>query len=203
MHTLYLIAIVAEAMSGALMGMRRGMDRFGLALVGAVTALGGGTVRDVLLGHYPLGWIARPEYLVITLAAATVASWAARHVARMKALFVTVDAIGLAAFTIIGCDIGASTGTAPIIVVLAGVITGVCGGMLRDLLCNEMPLILREELYASVAFFTGALYVGMQYLGIDAGFATGGALATGFTMRMLAVRLGWKMRTFGAADVGH
>ncbi|WP_010094611.1 trimeric intracellular cation channel family protein [Burkholderia ubonensis] len=201
MHTLYLIAIVAEAMSGALMGMRRGMDRFGLALVGAVTALGGGTVRDVLLGHYPLGWIARPEYLVITLAAATFASWAARRLARMRTLFVTVDAVGLAAFTIIGCDIGATTGSAPVIVVLAGAITGVCGGMLRDLLCNEMPLILREELYASVAFCTGALYVGMQYLGIDADVATVVALAAGFAMRMLAVRLGWKMRTFGVADV--
>ncbi|KVM18417.1 hypothetical protein WL05_18780 [Burkholderia ubonensis] len=201
MHTLYLIAIVAEAMSGALMGMRRGMDRFGLALVGAVTALGGGTVRDVLLGHYPLGWIAHPEYLVITLAAATFASWAARRLARMRTLFVTVDAVGLAAFTIIGCDIGATTGSAPVIVVLAGAITGVCGGMLRDLLCNEMPLILREELYASVAFCTGALYVGMQYLGIGADVATMAALAAGFAMRMLAVRLGWKMRTFGVADV--
>ncbi|KVO85727.1 trimeric intracellular cation channel family protein [Burkholderia ubonensis] len=201
MHTLYLIAIVAEAMSGALMGMRRGMDRFGLALVGAVTALGGGTVRDVLLGHYPLGWIAHPEYLVITLAAATFASWAARRLARMRTLFVTVDAVGLAAFTIIGCDIGATTGSAPVIVVLAGAITGVCGGMLRDLLCNEMPLILREELYASVAFCTGALYVGMQYLGIGADVATMAALAAGFAMRMPAVRLGWKMRTFGVADV--
>ncbi|AOJ78867.1 trimeric intracellular cation channel family protein [Burkholderia ubonensis] len=201
MHTLYLIAIVAEAMSGALMGMRRGMDRFGLALVGAVTALGGGTVRDVLLGHYPLGWIAHPEYLVITLAAATFASWAARRLARMKTLFVTVDAVGLAAFTIIGCDIGATTGSAPVIVVLAGAITGVCGGMLRDLLCNEMPLILREELYASVAFCTGALYVGMQYLGIGADVATVVALAAGFAMRMLAVRLGWKLRTFAVADV--
>ncbi|MBU9662897.1 trimeric intracellular cation channel family protein [Burkholderia multivorans] len=203
MHTLYLIAIVAEAMSGALMGMRRGMDRFGLALVGAVTALGGGTVRDVLLGHYPLGWIAHPQYLVITLVAATVASRIARHVARMKTLFVTVDALGLAAFTIIGCDVGASTGAAPIIVVLAGAITGVCGGMLRDLLCNEMPLILRRELYASVAFFTGALYVALQYVGIDARVATVVALAAGFAMRVLAVRFGWEMRTFGAADVEH
>ncbi|MBR7901276.1 trimeric intracellular cation channel family protein [Burkholderia multivorans] len=203
MHTLYLIAIVAEAMSGALMGMRRGMDRFGLALVGAVTALGGGTVRDVLLGHYPLGWIAHPQYLVITLVAATVASRIARHVARMKTLFVTVDALGLAAFTIIGCDVGASTGAAPIIVVLAGAITGVCGGMLRDLLCNEMPLILRRELYASVAFFTGALYVALEHVGIDARVATIVALAAGFAMRMLAVRFGWEMRTFGAADIEH
>ncbi|MBU9123651.1 trimeric intracellular cation channel family protein [Burkholderia multivorans] len=203
MHTLYLIAIVAEATSGALMGMRRGMDRFGLALVGAVSALGGGTVRDVLLGHYPLGWIAHPQYLVITLVAATVASRIARHVARMKTLFVTVDALGLAAFTIIGCDVGASTGAAPIIVVLAGAITGVCGGMLRDLLCNEMPLILRRELYASVAFFTGALYVALQHVGIDARVATIVALAAGFAMRMLAVRFGWEMRTFGAADLEH
>ncbi|MBU9466133.1 trimeric intracellular cation channel family protein [Burkholderia multivorans] len=203
MHTLYLIAIVAEAMSGALMGMRRGMDRFGLALVGAVTALGGGTVRDVLLGHYPLGWIAHPQYLVITLVAATVASRIARHVARMKTLFVTVDALGLAAFTIIGCDVGASTDAAPIIVVLAGAITGVCGGMLRDLLCNEMPLILRRELYASVAFFTGALYVALQHVGIDARVATVVAFAAGFAMRMLAVRFGWEMRTFGAADIEH
>jgi len=201
MHTLYLIAIVAEAMSGALMGMRRGMDRFGLALVGAVTALGGGTVRDVLLGHYPLGWIAHPEYLLITLVAATFASWAARPLARMKTLFVTVDAVGLAAFSIIGCDIGAATGNAPIIVVLAGAITGACGGMLRDLLCNEMPLILREELYASVALFTGALYVGLRHLGIDGGLATVIALVAGFAMRMLAVRFDWRMRVFSVADV--
>ena len=90
-----------------------------------------------------------------------------------------------------------------LLVVLAGAITGVCGGMLRDLLCNEMPLILREELYACVAFVTGGLYVGMQHLGVDAGIATVAALAAGFSMRMLAVRLGWKMRTFGAADLEH
>ena len=183
------------------MGMRRGMDR-SAALVGAVTALGGGTVRDVLLGHYPLGWIAHPEYLVITLVAATVASWAARHVTRMKTLFVTVDAIGLAAFTIIGCDVGASTGTAPIIVVLAGAITGVCGGMLRDLLCNEMPLILREELYASVAFVTGGLCrdaASGRRCGHCDGRRAGSRLLDADARRAL----GWKMRTFGATDLEH
>ncbi|WP_323120449.1 trimeric intracellular cation channel family protein [Burkholderia alba] len=200
MHTLYLIAIVAEAMSGALMGMRRGMDRFGLALVGAVTALGGGTVRDVLLGHYPLTWVAHPEYLLITLCAATFASWTATHLTRLNTLFVTVDALGLAAFSIIGCDVASTVNGNPVVVVLAGVITGVCGGMLRDLLCNEMPLILREELYASVAVLTGALYVALQHIGVDAGVATVVALVAGFGARMLAVRLGWKMKTFGTAD---
>jgi uncharacterized membrane protein YeiH len=200
MHTLYLIAIVAEAMSGALMGMRRGMDRFGLALVGAVTALGGGTVRDVLLGHYPLTWVAHPSYLLITLGAATFASWTATHLTRLRTLFITVDALGLAAFSIIGCDVAATVNANPIVIVLAGAITGVCGGMLRDLLCNEMPLILREELYASVAFFTGALYVALQYVGLDDGVATVAALVAGFAARMCAVRFGWKMRAFGPVD---
>ncbi len=203
MHTLYLIAIVAEAMSGALMGMRRGMDRFGLALVGAVTALGGGTVRDVLLGHYPLTWVAHPTYLLITLGAATFASWTATHLTRLRTLFITVDALGLAAFSIIGCDVAATVNANPIVIVLAGAITGVCGGMLRDLLCNEMPLILREELYASVAFFTGALYVAFQYVGIGENIATVVALVAGFAVRMFAVRFGWKMRTFGPVDTGQ
>ena len=143
-----------------------------------MTALGGGTVRDVLLGHYPLGWIAHPEYLVITLVAATVASWAARHVTRMKTLFVTVDAIGLAAFTIIGCDVGASTGTAPIIVVLAGAITGVCGGMLRDLLQRDAADPARGAVCERRVRHGG--HVGMQHLGVDAGIATVVALAAGF-----------------------
>ncbi|AOK32414.1 MULTISPECIES: trimeric intracellular cation channel family protein [Burkholderia] len=202
MHTLYLIAIVAEAMSGALMAMQRGMDRFGLAFVGAVTALGGGTVRDVLLGRYPLTWIAHPEYLLLTLAAATFASMTATHVARLKSWFTAVDALGLAAFSIIGCDVAASVIPSPVVIVLAGAITGVCGGMLRDLLCNEVPLVLRKELYASIALLTGALYVGLQALDAPHGIATIAALLSGFALRMLAVWRGWRMKAFGPLDAG-
>jgi len=201
LHVMEVIGVLAFAVSGVVDARKQRLDAVGTFVVAFATAFGGGTVRDVLLGHYPLGWIAHPEYLLITLVAATFASWAARPLARMKTLFVTVDAVGLAAFSIIGCDIGAATGNAPIIVVLAGAITGACGGMLRDLLCNEMPLILREELYASVALFTGALYVGLRHLGIDGGLATVIALVAGFAMRMLAVRFDWRMRVFSVADV--
>jgi len=203
MYTLYLIAIVAEAMSGALMGIQRGMDRFGLAFVGSVTALGGGTLRDLLLDHHPVGWIAHPEYIVITLIAATMASATATLLGRMKQLFVTVDALGLAAFAVIGCDIGVAAGQSFLIIVISGAITGIGGGMLRDLLCNEIPIVLREELYASVAFLTGALYVGLLYAGVGAEWAAIAAIGAGFAMRMLSVRFGWRMRKFGPEDINR
>jgi uncharacterized membrane protein YeiH len=202
LHTLYLIAIVAEAMSGALMDIRRGMDRFGLCLVGAVTALGGGTVRDVLLGHDPLAWISHPDYVFITITAAAGAAASARWLRNLQGLFVSVDAVGLIAFTIIGCDVAATLEVSPLIVVLAGAITGVCGGMLRDLLCNAMPLVLRQDLYASIALSAAALYLGLQYTGVGEGPASLIVLAGGFTVRMLAVRFRWQLKVFTAADTG-
>jgi cell division protein FtsI (penicillin-binding protein 3) len=113
LQLLHLLAVVAEAMSGALMGMRRGMDRVGLCLVGAVTALGAGTLRDVLLGHEPLAWISHPDYVLITIAAASVAAACAKWLRHWQGLFVTVDAIGLIAFTVIGCDVPATTDVSP------------------------------------------------------------------------------------------
>lgn len=195
-YGLYLIAIVTEAMSGAIMGMQRGMDRFGLAFVGMVTALGGGTIRDVLFGRHPLVWIAHPEYLLLTLGAATLTSIVARHIHRLRMTFITVDAIGLAAFTILGCDIGMTVSTSPVIVVLAGVLTGIGGGMLRDLLCGQVPLVLRREMYASVACIAGTMYVAMVYFNVPNGVATSVGFVAGFVIRMLAVWFGWRFRTF-------
>ena len=155
LYTIYLVAIVAEAMSGAIMGMRRGMDLFGICMIGTVTALGGGTVRDVLLGHYPLGWIAHPEYLLFTIGAAVVTAFVARYLHHLRAIFLLVDGLGLVAFCVIGCDIAMSAKMHPAIVVLAGMITGVFGGLLRDILCNQIPLVLQREVYATVALFHG------------------------------------------------
>jgi uncharacterized membrane protein YeiH len=131
LYTIYLVAIVAEAMSGAIMGMRRGMDLFGICMIGTVTALGGGTIRDVLLGHYPLGWIAHPEYLLFMVGAAVVTAVVARYLHHLRTVFLLVDGLGLVAFCVIGCDIAMSAKMHPAIVVLAGMITGVFGGLLR------------------------------------------------------------------------
>jgi len=201
LQTLYVIAIIAEAMSGAIMAIRRGMDLFGICLIGIVTALGGGTVRDMVLGHYPVGWIAHPEYLLFTGGAALLAALVARHLHRLRQAFLIVDALGLVAFAVIGCDVALSMGLNPAIVVLAGLITGVFGGLLRDLLCNEMPLVLCRELYATVALATGIIYVGLQMLGVSAGMATLPALLLGFLLRMMALRYRWQLPRIDANDV--
>ncbi|MED5615236.1 trimeric intracellular cation channel family protein [Janthinobacterium sp. P210005] len=196
LYTIYLVAIVAEAMSGAIMGMRRGMDLFGICMIGTVTALGGGTVRDVLLGHYPLGWIAHPEYLLFTIGAAVVTAFVARYLHHLRAVFLLVDGLGLVAFCVIGCDIAMSAKMHPAIVVLAGMITGVFGGLLRDILCNQIPLVLQREVYATVALFTGSLYVGLLYFKVDSSVAQLASIGAGFLFRFLALHFEWRLPNF-------
>ncbi|WDZ96639.1 trimeric intracellular cation channel family protein [Herbaspirillum sp. WKF16] len=194
LHTIYLLAICAEAVSGALMGIRKDMDIFGVCLIGTVAALGGGTVRDILIGHYPLGWVAHPEYLAFTICAAIAAAVAARALHHFKSAFLVVDALGLVAFTIIGCNIAFDAGVFhPAIVVILGMVTGVFGGLLRDVLCNEIPLVLRREIYASVSLLTGAMYVGILHLDIDPRIATLSSLLLGFSVRLLAIRFHWQL----------
>ncbi|WP_020655763.1 trimeric intracellular cation channel family protein [Massilia niastensis] len=189
LYIIYLIAISAEAASGALMGMRRRMDLFGIAVLGTVTALGGGSIRDMLLGHYPLGWVAHPEYLLFTTGAAIAAALLARLVHRLKSAFLLLDALGLVAFSVIGCDIAATTGAHVAVVILMGMITGIAGGLLRDVLCNQVPLVLRRDLYATVALVTGALYMGLLHLELGQNLATIVALGVGFSLRLVAIRL--------------
>jgi uncharacterized membrane protein YeiH len=196
LHTLYLVAIVVEAMTAALAAGRRSMDWVGVCLLGSVTALGGGSMRDILLGHYPLSWVAHPIYLLVTAGAALFTIAIARVVHRLRSVFLMLDAIGLALFTVIGCNVALDLDLPFLIVIMSGMITGCVGGVLRDVLCNDVPLLFRSELYASVSVVAGALYVG----GLRAGLAHDPvmlvAMATGLALRLLAIRYGWNMPKF-------
>lgn len=193
---LYLIAIIAEAMTAALAAGRRSMDWVGVCLLGSVTALGGGSVRDVLLGHYPLTWVQHPEYLALTAGAAFATIFLARIMYRLRMIFLVLDAVGLVVFTIIGCNVAMELGLPVLIVIVSGMITGCVGGVLRDMLCNDIPLLFRSELYASVSVVTGVLYVGGEYLQLDHLAVTLSAMAIGLAMRLLAIRFGWNMPKF-------
>jgi uncharacterized membrane protein YeiH len=147
---IYLIAITVEAMSSALAAGRRNMDVFGVAVIAFVTALGGGTIRDLILGHFPIRWTQHPEYIVLVISAGLLTTVIARYMHHLKRVFLVLDAMGLIAFSLIGCSVALAMDYSIIVAIMAGMITSICGGMLRDVLCSQVPLVLRRELYASV-----------------------------------------------------
>lgn len=193
---LSIVGLIAASMTAALAAGRRSMDWVGVALLGSITALGGGSTRDMLLGHYPLAWVQQPSLLAVTTVAALFTIVIAPVFHRFRNLFFVLDAIGLVVFTIQGCDIALKTNQHLAIVIVAGMITGCVGGILRDVLCNDVPLLFRAELYASVAIVTGLIYVGGLRLDISPDLVTLTALAIGLTFRLLAIRFRWEMPKF-------
>lgn len=203
LHSLYLVAIIAEAMTAALAAGRRDMDWMGVVILACVTALGGGSLRDVLLGHYPLSWVQHPEYLWMTAGAALLTALIAPVMRRLRSVFLLLDALGLVAFTVIGCQVAQQMQLPITVVLVSGMITGCAGGVLRDVLCNDVPLLFCKELYASVAAVTGGLYMGAQAMGLSANAAVPIALGVGLALRLLALRFNWQMPKFVYRDDWH
>src|ERR1700752_4397453 len=196
LHFLQYVALAAQAMTAALAAGRRSMDWVGVCMLGSITALGGGTIRDVLLGHYPLLWVENPIYLGLSGAAAFVALLLARVVHRLNLAFLVLDAIGLVVFTMAGCDVAWQMNESLPIVIVAGMITGCAGGVLRDILCNEVPLLFRSELYASVSVVTGLFYATAFGLKLNDEVWTALTFVLGLSFRLLAIRFKWEMPKF-------
>lgn len=193
---LYLVAISVEAMTAALVAGRRSMDWAGVCLLGCVTALGGGSVRDILIDHHPLSWIAHPHYLIVAGGAALATIALARFVHRLRGIFLFLDAVGLVLFTVIGCNIALGLGLPVVVVVTAGLVTGCAGGVLRDILCAEIPLLFRAELYATVSILTSLLYLAGLHTDMPPDLALVAAMVAGLVLRLLALRFGWSMPKF-------
>ena len=193
---IYLVAITAEAMSGALAAGRRNMDVFGVAVIAFVTALGGGTIRDVVLGNYPIVWTQHPAYVYLVFLSGLATMAVARFMDHMKKIFLILDAMGLVAFSLIGCNVALQLEYPTVVVVMAGMLTGISGGILRDVLCNQVPVVFRRELYASVSIFVCVLFLGLKAAGINTQFNTGLCFVVGFGFRMLALRFSWRLPTF-------
>lgn len=203
--TLYLMdlfGVAVFAMSGTLAAGRKDMDLFGAVVVAVVTAIGGGTVRDVLLDNHPVFWIQDPTYLIVILAAAAGAFVYVRLRRPPGAALLIADAFGLAIFTFIGAHTAYEADVAGVVVILMGVITGAAGGVMRDVLCAEVPLILRRDVYATAALAGATIYVLLREL--DASGPLVALLSVGavFGLRLAAIRLGLNVPRFGPKDGG-
>ena len=182
-----LAAVAVSALIGVIEAGRKRMDVIGVVMVGCATALGGGTVRDVLLDR-AVFWISNQSYLIVALATTLATFFAVRGLRLSPRLFLVPDAIGLALFTVAGTQIALELHAPWLAASLLGVITGVVGGVLRDVLCNDVPLIfVRGELYASAAWAGALALIGLQAAGLSAVAAAWSAMAVILALRLAAI----------------
>jgi uncharacterized membrane protein YeiH len=188
LYWLGMAAVAVSAITGVLDAGRKHMDLIGALLVGSATALGGGTVRDVLLDR-SVFWIADQTYLIAALGTALLTFFLARAVSIPQKLFMLPDALGLALFTIVGTQIALQLNAPWLVASLLGVTTGVVGGVLRDILCNEVPSVfLKGELYASAAWAGAFVLLGLQALSVSPVTAAWLGMATVLLLRLAALR---------------
>lgn len=195
LHVVALAAVAVNAASGVLEAGRKPFDLFGMVVVALAAALGGGSLRDVLLDRQVF-WIADPSYLVTAVVAGLMTFMLVRLVRLPTRLFLLPDALGLALFTVSGTQAALAVGAPWLVASLMGVITGVFGGILRDMLCNEVPLVFSGELYATASWAGALLLVGLIAVGVAEGWAAlaGGALV--LVLRLCAIAFKWRLPVF-------
>jgi uncharacterized membrane protein YeiH len=193
LYVLDLCGVAVFAVSGALVAGRKRYDLLGVAVIATVTAIGGGTIRDVLLDRHPVFWIEDPTYILVTLSAAALAIVYARFRQPPRVSLLIADALGLALFTISGAQVAEAQKLSGVIVVIMGTITGAAGGLLRDVLSAEVPLLLRQaELYATAAIVGAAAYLVSQVAGLERTYAALLGLSTVAGLRLAAIL--WRLR---------
>lgn len=196
MEALYYIDLIGTfvfAISGILAAIRHRLDLFGAIILGLVTAVGGGTLRDILIGATPVGWMQDNNYIILVIAALPLCYFLKPQIQKLRKTFFLFDTIGIAIFTIIGLEKTLSYGLSPVMAIMMGVTSAVFGGVIRDILTNEVPLIFRKEVYA-FACLTGAVvhYFLISAMGSNA-ISMSISILVVIVMRILAVKKKWNI----------
>ncbi len=192
-----LSAVLASGLSGAALASKKRFDLGGLAFLTLVAGLGGGLIRDVLLQQGLPVALSHPSYLLVVIAAAAIGYFFEKRVWRVLPAVVVVDAAGLGLYAVIGCVRASQAGLSPLPTVLVGVLTAVGGGILRDVLAGDAPLIFQREVYATAALLGSVVYVGLHRLGVGPEAAGGLGFASATGLRLVSVWRGWNIPRLG------
>lgn len=192
-------SVVIFALTGALVASRAQLDIVGFSFIACLTAVGGGTMRDVLMDRNPVFWIAEPTYIYLAVGAAMIVFWTAHLVESRYKLLVWLDCFALAIAVPAGVAASMAAGLDPLIVVLMGIMTGTMGGLLRDVVCNEVPLVLRQgELYVTAALAGALTALIVAQVTQQPLFILGACAAMTWILRAGSIAYGWRLPVYRA-----
>lgn len=192
-YTIDLIGTFIFAISGILAGLDKKFDVVGTSILGLVTAVGGGTLRDVLIGETPVGWMKDLNYLYVIFVALPICYFFKHSILKLTKSMFLFDTIGIGLFTILGLQKTLMIGLSPVVAVLMGTVSAVFGGVIRDVLSNEVPIIFRKEIYASACLGGGIVYILMQAISANEILNMTVAMLIVMIIRYLSVRFHWSL----------
>lgn len=193
-HIIEILGTIAFAISGSLTAMSKKLDPFGVFIIAFVTAVGGGTLRDVMIGQTPVAWMKQLDYVYLIILGFVLALVFRKKLDRFRISLFLFDTIGLSVFTLIGLQKGLETGLHPIICVALGTMTACFGGVIRDILCNEIPVIFRREIYATICMAGGILFFLLKALNVNNELLSIIVAVFMIVFRILAVTRKWRLQ---------
>ncbi len=186
--TIDILGTVAFAISGVLVAMEKRLDLFGVLIIAFVTAIGGGTLRDLLIGNTPVGWMQDLTYVITIFISVVFAIIFVNKLKYLRKSLFLFDTIGIGLYTMVGVEKGLEAGLLPIICIFLGTMTACFGGVIRDILCNEIPVIFRKEIYATACILGGASYFLFIQFPVKDSYAYIAAILVVIVLRLIAVR---------------
>jgi uncharacterized membrane protein YeiH len=192
-----ILGTISFAISGSFAAMQRRLDPFGVLIIAFVTSIGGGTVRDLLLGDTPVKWMRDVNYCFLILLVSMLTIFFKTHIKKFKVTLFLFDSLGLGLFTVLGIQKGIAFGLSPGICIALGTITGCFGGIIRDTLLNTIPLIFRKEVYATACIIGGMLYFSFLYFNLKTDVAKVLVIAFIFSFRVIVVKYKLTLPKFG------
>ena len=188
-----IIGIAAFSIAGTFAAMEKKLDYFGIFIIAFVTALGGGTLRDILIGEVPVKWMYDVSQGLTVVISTTGALLFTNLIKNFNKILLLFDSLGLAFFTVVGIQKGVSLGLHPVICVALGTITACFGGVIRDIALNNIPLIFHKEIYATACIFGGILYFLLRAAGLSSVPLEAICIPSIILLRLLAIRYKWQL----------